>query len=71
MPEVLMRHEGYVAALEYDEGTATFHGRVTNVMAEIVFSGRSVRELQATFGQAVAAYRAACKAAGREPETPL
>lgn len=66
-----MRHEGYVAALEYDEGAATFHGRVTNVTAEIRFSGRSVKELQSAFRRAVAAYRAACKAAGREPETPL
>ena len=66
-----MRHEGYVAALEYDETVEAFHGRVTNVDAEIVFSGRSVKDLQVAFGRAVVAYRAACKAAGREPETPL
>ena len=66
-----MRHEGYVAALEYDESTAIFHGRVTNVTVEITFSGHSVRELTVAFGQAVAAYRARCRAEGREPETPL
>ena len=71
MPKVLMRHEGYVAALEYDEGASAFHGRVTNVTAEITFSGQSVEELQSEFRRAVAAYRAACKAEGRAPETPL
>jgi predicted HicB family RNase H-like nuclease len=70
MPEVLMRHEGYVAALELDEAGAVFHGRVTNVRAEIAFSGSSVRELTTAFGEAVAAYRARCEAEGREPETP-
>jgi len=70
-PEVLIRHEGYVAALDYDERTGTFRGRVTNVTAEITFSGRSVRELTIAFGQAVAAYRVRCRAEGREPEAPL
>ena len=66
-----MRHEGYVAALEYDETLEAFHGRVTNVGAEIVFSGESVKDLRLAFRRAVMAYRAACKAAGEEPETPL
>ena len=71
MSEVLMRHEGYVAALAYDEAAGSFHGRVSNVTAEITFSGRSVKELQSAFRRAVAAYRVSCKAQGREPETPL
>jgi predicted HicB family RNase H-like nuclease len=69
--DVLMRHERYVAALAYDEAGGTFHGRVNNVTADITFSGRSVEELQSAFRRAVSAYRAACEAEGREPETPL
>ncbi len=70
-PLARMRHGEYVAALELDQETGRFRGRVVNLeQAALDFSGGTLVELHAEFAKSVEIYETACRAAGREPERP-
>lgn len=66
----MMRHEGYEAAVEYDDDAGLFHGEVVNLRDVITFQGRSVEELREAFAGSIADYIAFCRNRGEDPEAP-
>ena len=66
-----MTHDGYVAAIEYDEEAGLFHGEVVNTRDVLTFQGRTVDELKTAFADTVADYLDWCRERGKEPERPF
>lgn len=66
-----MTHNGYQAAIEYDEEAELFHGEVAGLRDVITFQGKSVAELKKAFRDSVEDYLAFCRARGEEPEKPF
>lgn len=66
-----MTHDGYVAAIEYDEDAGLFHGEVVNTRDVLTFQGRTVDELKTAFADTVADYLDWCRERGKEPERPF
>ena len=59
-----MKYKNYTAAIEYDQETEWFIGRVNNVADVITFYGKSVDGLQREFAASVEAYLASCAEQG-------
>lgn len=66
-----MEYKGYMAQVEYDAETDTFHGEVVNLRDVITFEGDCVEDLKQAFRDSVEDYLAFCKARGEEPERPF
>lgn len=66
-----MTHDGYVAAIEYDEEADLFHGEVVNTRDVLTFQGRTVDELKTAFADTVTDYLEWCRERGKEPERPF
>jgi predicted HicB family RNase H-like nuclease len=67
---MILKHEGYVAEVGYEEGDALMHGSVVNASAVLHFAGRDIAELKAAFADTIADYRDWCEERGVEPEKP-
>jgi predicted HicB family RNase H-like nuclease len=67
---MILKYEGYVAEISYEEGDATMHGATVNTRAVLHFAGRDIEELKAAFAETVTDYRDWCKERGVEPEKP-
>lgn len=67
----IMEFEGYIGAIEFDEGENVFHGRVINTRDVITFEGRSVDELKEALAESINDYRAMCAEDGVKPEKPF
>lgn len=65
-----MNHKGYTARIEYDDTLQAFHGRILGIRDVITFEGKSVKELEKAFCEAVEDYLDWCKEEGRRPEKP-
>jgi len=63
-------HDGYVAAVELDEGAGVLHGRVVNSRAVLTFEGASVEQLKQAFADTIADYEEWCRERGVEPGRP-
>ena len=66
-----MEYRGYVAAVEFDPETESFHGTVVNINDTISFYGRSVDELRSELATSVDEYLAMCAERGEEPDRPF
>jgi len=66
-----LRYQDYLAQVEYDAESDSFHGRVLNVRDVITFEGRSVAELKREFAASVEDYLEYCAARGESPERPF
>lgn len=66
-----MTHNGYQAAIEYDEEAELFHGEIAGLRDVITFQGKSVAELKTAFRDSVEDYLAFCRERGEEPEKPF
>lgn len=67
---MILRHEGYLAEVGYEDGDALMHGVVTNARAVLHFAGRDIAELKAALADTIADYRDWCRDRGVEPEKP-
>ncbi|MGA9601357.1 MAG: type II toxin-antitoxin system HicB family antitoxin [Methylocystis sp.] len=67
---MILKHEGYIAEVGYEDGDALMHGAVVNARAVLHFAGRDIKELKAAFVDTMEDYRAWCKERGVEPERP-
>ena len=67
---MILKHEGYIAEVSYEEGDASMHGLVVNARATLHFSGRDIKELKTAFADTIADYHEWCKERGVEPERP-
>jgi predicted HicB family RNase H-like nuclease len=67
---MILKHEGYIAEVGYEDGDALMHGAVVNARAVLHFAGRDIQELKAAFVDTIEDYREWCKERGVEPERP-
>ena len=67
---MILKHEGYIAEVGYEEGDELMHGAVVNARAVLHFAGRDIGELKTAFADTIADYRDWCKERGVEPEKP-
>lgn len=70
MSVVLLRRGEFTAVIHYDDSAGVFRGRVTNVAAEITFSGSTAAELQVAFRRALAAYHLSTAPSRARPDAP-
>ena len=67
---MILKHEGYIAEVGYEEGDELMHGTVVNGRAVLHFAGRDIAELRAALADTIADYRDWCNDSGVEPEKP-
>ena len=68
---MILRDDGYIAEVDYEEGDALMHGVVVNARAVLHFAGGDIAELKAAFADTIADYRDWRRERGVEPEKPL
>jgi len=66
-----LQHHGYDGSVEYSAEDKMLHGRVIGIRDMISFGGKSVRELEKNFRDAVEEYLEFCKARGKTPNKPF
>ena len=66
-----LQHRGYDGSVEYSADDKMLHGRVLGIRDMISFGGKSVRELEKNFCDAVDEYLAFCERRGKKPNTPF
>ncbi len=67
---MILKHDGYIAEVGYEEGDTLMHGSVLNARAVLHFAGRDIEALKAAFAETIADYRAWCEERRVEPEKP-
>jgi predicted HicB family RNase H-like nuclease len=67
---MMLKHEGFIAEITYEDGDALMHGNVLNTRAVLHFAGRNIGEMKKAFADTIADYRAWCSERGVEPERP-
>lgn len=67
---MILKHDGFIAEVAYEDGDELMHGSTTNTRAVLHFSGKTVDELKAAFADTIADYRDWCNERGVEPEKP-
>ncbi len=66
-----LQHHGYDGSVEYSAEDKMLHGRVVGIRDMISFGGKSVRELEKNFRDAVDEYLEFCKKQGKTPNKPF
>jgi len=66
-----LQHHGYDGSVEYSAEDKMLHGRVVGIRDMISFGGKSVRELEKNFRDAVDEYLEFCKKKGKTPNKPF
>ncbi len=67
---MILKHEGYVAEISYEDVDETMRGATINTRAVLHFAGRDIAELKTAFADTVEDYRDWCRERGVEPEKP-
>jgi predicted HicB family RNase H-like nuclease len=67
---MIMKLQGYIARIDYDEDEKAFRGKVANIRDSIVFVGKTVEELEKDFAEQLKFYFKVCKKRGKEPDRP-
>lgn len=49
----ILKHDGYIALVSYDEGDELMHGSVVSARAVLHFAGRDIDELKAAFADTI------------------
>ena len=57
----MIEHKGYVGSFKFNEEKNLFDGKISNIEDLVTFQGKSVKEIQETFEDAVNEYIAWCK----------
>jgi predicted HicB family RNase H-like nuclease len=66
----MIKYKGYVGMYEFDETRNLFYGRVSNIDDLVTFQGKSVKEIQEAFQDAVNEYMAWCQKYRTPPKKP-
>ena len=64
----IMRFKGYAGKVEYSAEDKLFFGEIAFLTDTVLFEGKTVKELETNFKEAVNHYIATCKKAGKEPQ---
>ncbi|ATQ67568.1 MULTISPECIES: type II toxin-antitoxin system HicB family antitoxin [Methylosinus] len=67
---MILKHEGYIAEVSYEDGDALMNGVVVNARGTLHFAGRDIDDLRRAFAETIDDYREWCKDRGVEPEKP-
>jgi predicted HicB family RNase H-like nuclease len=67
---MMLKHEGFIAEITYEEGDKLMHGSVLNTRTLLHFAGRNIAEMKKAFADTIADYRDWCGERGVEPEKP-
>ena len=67
---MILKHDGYVAEITYQDGDETMHGVTTNTSAILQFAGCDIAELKVAFADTIEDYCEWCRERGVEPEKP-
>ena len=67
----MINYKGYIGQFAFDETKNIFHGRVANTHDLIIFQGKSIKETQQAFRDAINEHLEWCKKYGKEPEKPF
>ena len=65
-----INYKGYFANIKFDSEDHIFVGHIIGIRDVVGFHGKSVRELETAFHEAVDDYLEACKKLGQEPNKP-
>lgn len=63
-----MNYKGYSARIEYDDADEIFFGRIAGITDGVSFHADTVKDLKATFHEAVNDYIQTCAAIGKQPQ---
>ena len=63
-----MKYKGYIGHFTFDEQQNLFSGRVANTNDLIIFQGKSIKETQQAFQDAINEHLEWCKKYGKKPE---
>lgn len=66
----MINYKGYIGHFTFDETKNIFYGRVINSHHLIIFQGKSIKETQEAFQDAINEHLEWCKKYGKEPEKP-
>ncbi|MCD8349651.1 MAG: type II toxin-antitoxin system HicB family antitoxin [Planctomycetaceae bacterium] len=67
---VFMTYKGYTAAVEFNPEDGLFVGRVLRINDLIDFEGKTIRDAEKDFHNAIKSYLNACKVTGTRPDKP-
>lgn len=67
----MINYKGYIGNFAFDETKNIFYGRVANTHDLITFQGKSVREAQEAFQDAINEHLEWCNKYGKIPEKPF
>lgn len=62
-----LEYKGYIGSVEFSAEDKRLFGKVLFIDSLLMYSGESIRELEAAFHETVDAYLELCAAKGREP----
>jgi predicted HicB family RNase H-like nuclease len=66
----MINYKGYIGHFTFDETKNIFYGRVINSHDLIIFQGKSIKETQEAFQDAINEHLEWCKKYGKKPEKP-
>lgn len=66
-----LEHKGYTGSIEYSAEDNLLFGSVLGIGGLISFEGKTGKQLEKDFKNAIDIYLADCKESGREPEKPF
>ncbi len=66
----MIEYKGYEGIFEFDEENNLFRGKVSNIDDLVTFQGKSIKEVQEAFEDAVDEYVSWCKKYRKEQEKP-
>ncbi len=67
----MIKYRGYIGHFFFDETKNMFFGKAANTHDVIIFQGKSVKETQWAFRDAVDEHLAWCKKYGKKPDNPF
>lgn len=67
----MMNYKGYSAIPQYSAKDKCFHGTLLGITDCVMFEGRTVDELEASFQESVDDYLACCEEDGLTPQKPF
>ncbi|WP_057940097.1 type II toxin-antitoxin system HicB family antitoxin [Algoriphagus resistens] len=66
-----LEYKGYTGSIEYSPEDSLLYGKVLGIRGIISYEGETGKYLEEDFREAVDAYLADCKEAGKSPEKPF
>lgn len=67
---MILKHEGFIARVDYEDGDELMHGSTINTRAVLHFAGKNIKELKRAFIATIADYRDWCRERNVEAEKP-